>query len=46
LNEDSKQQRQQDQHIDHEGTGAQKTEQKQNTGYGDKKLTGPDIPST
>jgi hypothetical protein len=44
MNEDSKQQRKQDQYSQQQGT--EKTEQKQNTGYGDKKLDGPDIPST
>lgn len=44
MNEDSKQQRKQDQFTQQEST--EKSEQKQNTGYGDKKLNGPDIPST
>ncbi|WP_281249456.1 hypothetical protein [Fictibacillus arsenicus] len=44
MTEDSKQQRKQDQYSQQQVT--EKTEQKQNTGYGDKKLNGPDIPST
>jgi hypothetical protein len=44
MNQDSKQQRKQDPYTQEQDT--QKTEQKQNTGYGDKKLDGPDIPST
>ncbi|MED1863708.1 hypothetical protein P4V41_09625 [Fictibacillus nanhaiensis] len=46
MNQDSKQQKQQDQYTSQEETGTQKREQKNNTGYGDKKLNGPDIPST
>jgi hypothetical protein len=45
MNQDSKQQKQQDQYTNHE-EGTQKIEQKNSTGYGDKKLNGPDIPST
>ena len=44
MNKDSKQQRKQDQYSQQQET--EKTEPKQNTGYGDKKLDGPDIPST
>jgi hypothetical protein len=44
MSEDSKQQRNQDKYSQQDGN--KRTEQKQNTGYGDKKLDGPDIPST
>jgi hypothetical protein len=46
MNQDSKQQKQQDQYTSQEETGTQKRDQKNSTGYGDKKLNGPDIPST
>ncbi|MBH0174345.1 hypothetical protein IHV09_12300 [Fictibacillus sp. 23RED33] len=46
MNQDSKQQKQQDQYTNQGETGTQKREQKNSTGYGDKKLNGPDIPST
>ncbi|WP_156488391.1 hypothetical protein [Fictibacillus phosphorivorans] len=46
MNQDSKQQQQQNQYTNPDTTGTQKKDQKENTGYGDKKLNGPDIPST
>ncbi|WP_276516583.1 hypothetical protein [Fictibacillus nanhaiensis] len=44
MNGESKQQKNQDQYTQQEGT--EKAEQNKKTGYGDKKLEGPDIPST
>jgi hypothetical protein len=43
MNEDSKQQQKQKQNIPQD---TDKTQQKQQRGYGDKKLKGPDFPST
>lgn len=47
MSQDSKQQQQQqNQYTNPDATGSQKKDQKGNTGYGDKKLNGPDVPST
>jgi hypothetical protein len=43
MNEESKQQRNQEQTQNQDHSAK---EQKENTGYGDKKLEGPDHPST